>query len=883
MIGLWLSGLVKRRTARIAGLCAGVTLTVALLSTLSLFLSESGASMTRRAIADVPIDWQVEAVPAADHTALVDAIKKAAPIKVVHQVEYVQVDGFEARTSDTTQQTGPGKVIAFDKDYAIDFPRELRWLAGKRSGVLIAQQTAANLHVGPGDKVSIARVGLPATEVVIDGVVDLPDADALFQGVGLPPQAAPQAPPDNVVILPMAEWHREFDPQQVKRPDTTRTQFHVKLVHDGLPSDPTSAYTVVEGQSRNLEARVAGQALISNNLGSRLDAVRSDALYATVLFLFLGVPGVALAVLLTVSFANAGAGLRNQEQALLRIHGASDGKAMLIWLSEPFAVGIVATTLGLAGSLMFAAYWGSLALDAGAVTFAAAAAVVGGLAVMAVIAFTGWWTSRATTVVGARHPVGREHVPFWQRLWLDVALLTVAGLLLWQSASTGYEIVLAPEGVPAASVDYNAFLSPALFWTGFGLLTMRLSRYFLSPRNPALASALRPVSGSLAGAVAATISSQRQRLTRGIVMTALAISFVTSTAIFNLTYEGQARVDAELTNGADVTVFGTTARPAGDRLADIKNVPGVEAARTMQHRFAYVGADLQDLYGIDPRSIGAATTLSDAYFRGGTTPEILKRLIDTPNGVLVSEETVSDFQLQQDDTINLRVMSAKDNQYHAVPFKFVGVAREFPTAPRDSFLVANAEYVAKMTGSHAEEYVLVRAATDPAALAKAISMALGPTSGLEIKSIGDASHIIGTSLTAVNVRKLTVIELGFGAVMAVAAAGLMMGLGFSDRRRNYAILALIGAKPRQLAGFLWSEGILVLIGGVVFGVTSGVLTAWMLVKLLTGVFDPPPETIAIPWVYLAAVHVLVAASIAIAVMIANKRSRVGAYETLRDI
>jgi putative ABC transport system permease protein len=57
----------------------------------------------------------------------------------------------------------------------------------------------------------------------------------------------------------------------------------------------------------------------------------------------------------------------------------------------------------------------------------------------------------------------------------------------------------------------------------------------------------------------------------------------------------------------------------------------------------------------------------------------------------------------------------------------------------------------------------------------------------------------------------------------------------------------------------------------------------MLVKLLTGVFDPPPETIAIPWAYLAAVHVLVAASVAIAVMIANKRSRVGAYETLRDI
>ena len=45
-------------------------------------------------------------------------------------------------------------------------------------------------------------------------------------------------------------------------------------------------------------------------------------------------------------------------------------------------------------------------------------------------------------------------------------------------------------------------------------------------------------------------------------MTALAFAFAASTAIFNATYEAQARVDAELTNGADVTVIGTTAAPA---------------------------------------------------------------------------------------------------------------------------------------------------------------------------------------------------------------------------------------------------------------------------------------------------------------------------------
>ena len=133
----------------------------------------------------------------------------------------------------------------------------------------------------------------------------------------------------------------------------------------------------------------------------------------------------------------------------------------------------------------------------------------------------------------------------------------------------------------------------------------------------------------------------------------------------------------------------------------------------MQHRFAYVGTDLQDLYGIDPATIGRAATMSDAYFGNGNAAASLAALRGTPDGVLVSDETVTDFQLEPGDTINLRLQSASDHQYHAVPFRFVGVAREFPTAPRDSFLVANAAYVASVTGSPAAEVVLIRTAGDP--------------------------------------------------------------------------------------------------------------------------------------------------------------------------
>jgi putative ABC transport system permease protein len=42
----------------------------------------------------------------------------------------------------------------------------------------------------------------------------------------------------------------------------------------------------------------------------------------------------------------------------------------------------------------------------------------------------------------------------------------------------------------------------------------------------------------------------------------------------------------------------------------------------------------------------------------------------------------------------------------------------------------------------------------------------------------------------------------------------------------------------------------------------------MLVKLLSGIFDPPPEALSIPWLYLAAVLGCVAGSIVFGILLA---------------
>ena len=878
MIYLWIKGLLRHRLMRLVGGGFGIAVTVALLASLGAFLASSTATMTERATSTVPIDWQVQAVPGADPSAIDAAIHKAAPVQGLEQVLYAATAGFQATTGGTVQTTGPGKVVGLGPQYMTTFPKEIRLLSGALDGVLIAQQTASNLHVGPGDPVNITRIGLDPTVVTVAGVIDMPDADAFFQGVGLPPQAAPQAPPDNVILLPTAEWHRIFDPQTTLRPDTTQLQFHVHLDHAGLSAQPTTAYTQVTGQARNLEVQVAGQALVSDTLAARLDAVRGDALYAAVLFLFLGLPGAALGAALTLAITASGAGNRRIEQALLRVRGASAGRITGLVAVEAVLVSAAGIAVGLLAAMALAQFglpvWGipgSLALTA------VGAALVGLILGLIAILLPAWRQAHSQTVTTARRSVGRKGAPLWQRLWFDLVLLAIAAGFFWQSASTGYEIVLAPEGVAAVSVDYKAFLAPALFWVGSGLLLIRIIVSAIGASD-LMRRLLAPIAGRLAPVVAASLATQARRITLGVVMTALAVSFGTSTAIFNATYQAQARVDAMLTNGADVALFGTSAAPASLHLAKLAALAGV-TAEPMQHRFAYVGSDLQDLYGINTATIRGVTQLSDAFFSGSTAAQAMTKLAATPDGVLVSEETVSDFQLTLGDSLNLRLMAA-DHQYRTVPFTFVGVTREFPTAPKDSFLVANAAYIATMTGNAASEYVLLRTAGDPVALAATVQAALPD---MQVRDVTHVTQIIGSSLTAVNLTSLTRIELGFAVLMAASAAGLMLALGFNDRRRSFAVLSAIGAKRRQLGAFLWSEGALVFAFGSALGLLSGGVTAWMLVKLLTGVFDPPPEGLVLPMGYLALLVGLVAAAVTLAVLLSEASLRKGAVERLRDL
>ena len=854
MIGAWMRGTIATRWRALAMAASGIVCATALAGVIGAFGAASSRGMTARALSAVPVDWQVALAPGAEIAPLMKLLPAAAPIRAARAVGFARVAGLAAVTGDTTQATGAGFALGLPADYGAIFPGQMRSLLGAAQGVLATQQTAANLHVGVGDKVTIKLDGEREIEVTLEGVVDLPNANALFQTIGPQQGPAATAPPDNVILLPMAAWRGHFAPALSAGGDSARLQIHVALDRASLPAAPDAAYIDALGKAKAFEIRAAGAAQIGDNLAARLDAVRQDALFARILLLFLGLPGAVLAMSLTVAIARAEGGRRRRQQALLSLRGASWAQIARLAVAEALVVALVGSVCGagLAAALSRAPLGIDLA-NGGAWPWIAGAGVAGFAMAMAAMLGPALLDLRGSSVAARRALLAAPVRPLWQRAYLDLAFLLAAGAIYWHSASTGYQVVLAPEGVSSIAIDYTAFLSPLLFWIGGGLLASRLCRIGLSRGRGGLAMLMAPLSGRLASPVAATLSRQSGRLGAGAALAALAFSFAAATAIFNATYNGQLLVDAQLTNGADVAVSGVAGAPAGARLGDIRATPGVAAAEPMQHRFAYVGADLQDLYGVDPARIGRATSVVDAYFANGDAATSLARLVQPPDGLLVSQETANDFQLQEGDTIKLRLQGGADRQYRTVSFHFVGVVKEFPTAPHDSFLVANAAYVAAQTGDDAAEVVLVRAAGDPAALGNAIRAKLGEGSALKTTDVSQAAHLIGSSLTAVDLSALSRIELSFAVLLAAMATGLMAWLGQGERSRASAILLALGASRAGVRSFLWGEAIVMLAPGLIFGAAIGAGAAFILVRLLSGVFDPPPETLSVPWAYLGLV------------------------------
>jgi putative ABC transport system permease protein len=857
LAGLWRSpGRTLVRTVVLAA-------AVALLGSMLLFVGHSLRTMTSSAVRSVPLDWQGPVSSYGQAQRVAAGVAAQAGIEQASPAATAPFAGASHIGPSGTTDAGAGSLLAVGPGY-LSHIHTFRFLTGglRPGAVVLDQQLAATLQARVGDSVALTpRAGARPQRFPVSGVALITAPDLVFQPLNPLLGPAPAQPPANAAIMPLGTFARTFARalptigsaagNAAAVPGATsgvQWQVQVQVSPSALGGSPGHAYTRAGQIAHRVERSLPGQVQFVDNLSDQLNTAAGDALYAETLYIMLAVPGALIALGLAYLAALGTVDRDRRDLALLRARGARRRDLIQAALAESALVGVVAGLLGTAVALLAVTriIKGGLGLTAARDATTAGACValsIGGALAARVGATSSAWRA---SVSDARRTVRRAHRPLWQRLYLDLGALALSGLIYWLTVRTGFSAVINPDSNPTLSLSVYMFFAPALLWIGATLLLVRVRGRVLSWTAAAAAGGRARTTGQF---LLASAGRRGPAINRGLVLLALLLAFGVNLGIFTATYDRQAAVDAQLTLGADVTVIAPPGVTAGHNLRTrIARIPGVRATTPVDHSYAYVGPDLQDTFGIDPGTISRATSLRDSYFLGAGAAQTISHLAHRRDGILVSKETISDYQLHVGDLLNLRVLDHQTGRFNVVPFHVAGIVQEFPAAPRDSFMVANLSYLEAADRAGGPNTIFV-SASSPTRTAGLIADATR-SDGTIVKNISQQSQQTSSAITTVDLRGISHIEEAFTIVLAAAAMALYIALSVIERRHEFATMAAVGASLRTIGSYVWSEAALVLVAALVLAAGLGVLLALMLVAMLQHVFDPPPDTLAVPWTYL---------------------------------
>jgi putative ABC transport system permease protein len=884
-IRLAAAGLVRapgRTFVRIVVLAAAV----ALLGSMLMFVGHSLRTMTGSAVRGVPLDWQGPVASYAQARSVAGGVAGQPGIVQASPTATAPFAAASHSGEGGTTAAGSGSILAIPPGYQSHI-RTFRLLQGslRPGGIVLDQQLAATLQARVGDLVAITpRAGTPRRSFRVSGVALITAPDVLFQPLNPLLGPAPAQPPANAAIMPIdtfaATIGRELNAIAPGAAGSAAVpgaqsgvqwQVQAQVDPQALSGTPSQAFATAGAIVHRVERSLPGQVQFVDNLSDKLNTAAADALYAQTLYIMLALPGALVALGLAYLAALGTVERDRRDLALLRARGATRRSLVGMALAESAVIGVVAGVLaaGAAFAAVSLMIKGGVGLTSGRAVVIVLACIVLAIAGAAAARLSATWSVSRASVSEGRRTLRREVKPLWQRMYLDLVALVTSGLIYWLTASTGFSAVVNPDSNPTLSLSVYMFFAPALLWLGATLLLVRL-------RGGTLAWLASRVAGRRAhsgpGFLLASAGRRGAAINRGLLVVGLLLAFGVNLGIFTATYDQQANVDAQLTLGADVTA---SAPPGVSSQHDLRRkiaaVPGVHATTAIDHSYAYVGPDLQDTFGVDAATIGKATTLRDSYFVGASAGQAIAKLRSTPDGILVSKETIADYQLKIGDLLNLRVLDHASGRFRRVPFHVMGVVQEFPSAPRDSFMVANLGYLQTADRAGGPNEVFAKT-SDPAGTAAAVAQATR-SDGTIVKNIREQQQDTVSSITAVDLHGISDIEEAFTLALAAAAMALFFALEVIERRQEFATMAAVGATLRDIGAFVWSEAALVLVAGLLLAAGLGLLLALMLVAMLQHVFDPPPDHLAIPWAYLGELAGAAIAATTVAALITAYRLR----------
>lgn len=483
--------------------------------------------------------------------------------------------------------------------------------------------------------------------------------------------------------------------------------------------------------------------------------------------------------------------------------------------------------------------------------------------------------------------------PFWQRYYLDIALL-VPPLYGWYQLTKQGSLALGSGNDPFSNP--LLFIVPVLFCFSLGLF---LIRFF-----PLLMRFLSWVAGLLPGATLLLMLRQLARSTSQylgpLLLLSLTVSLATFTASMALTLDSHLTDQIYYQVGADLNIaeLGESTEESEELVlpgqeaeetetttdtaqwlflpvSDHMEVSGVKmAARVGDYNAtANIGGRQQTgkILGVDRIDFPQVAYFRPDFAYNETLGALMNRLALTQDGILVSDDFLVQRGLTVGDPLKLTIGAA--GEYADVSFTIVGAIDLFPTLyPQDgAFFIANLDHIFDALGGTFPYDVWL--STDSAAASDAIVQGVRDL-GIVVVTSQDARQIIAAEQTRPERQGLFgLLSVGFIASAVLTVIGFLVYAVVSFRRRfiELGMLRAIGLSVNQMATYLTGELAVLILTGVAIGTGLGVWASTIFIPFFQVGSDKtafvPPFVVQIAWNQVLTIYLVFGVMFLIAVIV----------------
>lgn len=627
--------------------------------------------------------------------------------------------------------------------------------------------------------------------------------------------------------------------------------------------DPLSIRAGDAGQlaSGIAELRVESQRLWR---GLRLESAPDDLLESyqrrTFLLEALLLSLAAPLVLIALQFVAMAGGMRVEQQrgeiATLKSRGASSFQVLGIYCLEGVLLGLIATAAGPPLGAIIAVGIGKLTgffglgqgVDLPVAVTQTAFAYAGGTAALALVAalLPAGSEARATVVTYRQELTRAIHVPFWQRAYLDLLPLPLAGYayLMLQQRQSVVPVGAAGDAVP----DPLLLLAPALFIVAVTLAFLRLLPVAIHVAEwvgrwiagPSVLLALRQL---------ARQPGDYRGLILMLVMT-LAIGVFSASAALTIDVNQADAVDYQVGSDLRVSESGAFDPDSGSwtllPIGDYRKVPGVQnAARvarlTGKLRLGGRASDVQIL-AVNPAELLPLVSWRDDFADQDLT-DLMSALASGPVA-LIDRRLATSLHLGIGDELPLTV---KDQP---VDVAVAGFVDYFPTLSPDGgpFLIMNIDQLFDEVGPMPSE-VWFQLAPDTA---DADVIAALDSTGLPVSDpVSRRALLVARQADVSRQGTFGLLAVGFliGAGLSILSFLIYTYLSFRRRLIQIGILRAIGLSRGQVIALILSEQAILMLAGIGAGILLGLVASDLYVPFLQIRESPvgPPTIVLTAW------------------------------------